>query len=229
MVVESSDKRGRGRPKTIDRDRVIDVAMDCYWREGTDAVSLNELCRRADVSKPAVYREFGGEDGLMDATLERYADTVLAPMLEHTTDDAPFADVLTAMIDIMVDLDRDMPAGCLLAKMRVLSSQLGPSTQTRADRLREASRARYADWVERARARGEIAADVPTTVAAAFIDNQFTALLIQVAQGEEPGMLRAQAELSFAGLTSGADATVNSQARSLRTHSDAAHRRTSSG
>lgn len=207
MVVESSGGRRRGRPKTIDRERVIDVAMDSYWREGTDAVSLNELCRRADVSKPALYREFGGEDGLMDATLEHYAETVLAPMLDRTTDDAPFAEVLAAMIDIMLDINRDMPAGCLLAKMRVLSSQLGPATQNRADNLRAEARARYVDWVERAKARGEIAEDVPTTVAAAFIDNQFTALLIQIAQGDEPDMLRAQASLSFTGLTNGAGAT----------------------
>jgi AcrR family transcriptional regulator len=222
MVDESRDKRGRGRPKSIDRDSVIDVAMDSYWREGTDAVSLNELCRRAGVSKPAVYREFGGEDGLMDATLEHYATTVLAPMLERTTDDAPFANVLGAMIDMMVDLDRGMPAGCLLAKMRVLSSQLGSATQSRADSLREEARGRYADWVERAKATGEIDPGVSTPIAAAFIDNQFTALLIQVALGEDPDMLRAQAELSFAGLTNGADGTVNSRARTRQTHSDAA-------
>lgn len=202
MVVESSGGRGRGRPKTIDRERVIDVAMDAYWREGTDAVSLNELCRRADVSKPALYREFGGEDGLMDVTLERYAETVLAPMLDRTTNDAPFAEVLAAMIDIMLDINRDMPAGCLLAKMRVLSSQLGSATQTRADGLRDEARGCYADWVERAKARGEIDPGVSTPVAAAFIDNQFTALLIQVALGEDRDMLRLQAELSFAGLTS---------------------------
>jgi AcrR family transcriptional regulator len=203
LAEESSEHRARGRPKTIDRDRVIDVAMDSYWREGTDAVSLNELCRRAGVSKPAVYREFGGEDGLMDATLERYAETVLEPMLERTEDDAPFADVLAALIDTIVDLDRDMPAGCLLAKMRVLSSQLGSATRTRADQLRTASRARYAHWLDRAKARGDIADDIPTSVAAAFVDNQLTALLIQVAQGEDPDMLRAHAEIGFAGLTKG--------------------------
>lgn len=201
MEVESSDNRPRGRPKTIDRDHVIEVAMDGYWREGTDAVSLNELCRRAGVSKPALYREFGGEDGVMDATLEHYAETVLAPMLDLTTHDDPFADVLASMIDIMIDLDRDMPPGCLLAKMRVLSSRLGAATQTRTDNLRAEAQARYADWVERAKAQGEITADIPTTVAAAFIDNQFTALLTQIALGEDPDMLRAQSRLTFAGLT----------------------------
>lgn len=207
MEVETSERRGRGRPKTIDRDHVIDVAMDCYWREGTDAISLNELCRRAGVSKPALYREFGGEDGLMDATLEHYAETVLAPMLERTTEDDSFADVLASIVDVMVDLDRGMPPGCLLAKMRVLSSRLGTATQTRTNNLRVEARARYADWVERAKKRGEIAPDIPTPLAAAFIDNQFTALLIQIALGEDPDMLRAQARLTFAGLTSRAGTT----------------------
>lgn len=72
MVIGSTGTRRRGRPKTFDRDPMIDVAMECYWREGTDGVSLNELYRRADVSKPGVYREFGGEDGLMAAVLEHY-------------------------------------------------------------------------------------------------------------------------------------------------------------
>jgi len=88
--------------------------------------------------------------------------------------------------------------------MRVLSSQLGPTAQTRADDLRADACARYANWVERAKARGEISAEIPTEVAAAFIDNQSTALLIQVAQGEDPDALRAQAALSFAGLTNSA-------------------------
>ena len=201
MVIGSSEVRRRGRPKTFDRDRMIDVAMDRYWREGTDNVSLNELCRRAEVSKPGVYREFGGEDGLMAAVLEHYADTVLAPTLEQTTQDRPFAEVLTTLVEFMTELDRGMPAGCLLAKMRVLSSRLGPATQARVDTLREDARASYADWVERAKVGGEIAPSIPTTIAAAFIDAQFTALLIQVALGEDPEMLRAQARLTFAGLT----------------------------
>jgi len=200
-VVESSDIRGRGRPKTFDRDRTIDVAMDCYWREGTDGVSLNDLCRRAEVSKPGLYREFGGEDGVMDAALERYADAVLAPVWARTTEDHPFADVLAELVGFMTDPASTRPAGCLFTKMRVMSSRLGPATQARVDALRAEARATYARWVERARDRGEIPATVPTTVAAAFIDTQFTTLLTHVALGEDPESLRSQAALAFAGLT----------------------------
>lgn len=200
-MTESSERRGRGRPKTFDRERVIDVAMECYWRDGTDGVSLNELCRRAEVSKPGVYREFGGEDGLMDAVLEHYADVVLRPTLDLTVQDRPFPEVLAVLVGFMTDPRPIMPAGCLLTKMRVLSSRLGPVTQARVEALREDARATYGRWIDRAKARGEITTSVPTAVLAAFIDTQFTSLLTQSALGEDPESLRAQADLAFAGLT----------------------------
>lgn len=205
MEDEASEAPKRGRPKTFARDRAIDVAMEAYWREGTDGIPLNEVCRRANVSKPGVYREFGGEDGLMDAVLERYAETVLAQMFERIASDRPFAEVLEALIEFMTDAGRDMPAGCLLAKMRVVSSHLGPATRARAEALGADARVRYADWVERAKGRGEIAPSVPTDVAAAFIDTQFTCLLVQMAAGAEPGPLRSQVRLAFIGLVAGGD------------------------
>ena len=156
MEVGASTVPRRGRPKTFDRDRVIDVAMDCYWREGTDAVPLNELCRRAQVSKPGIYREFGGEDGLMDAVLARYAETVLAPTWEQTTHDRPFAEVLATLVGFMTGADGSKPAGCLLSMMRVLSSDLGPATTARVEALGAHARVTYAEWVERAKMRGEI-------------------------------------------------------------------------
>ena len=69
----SPHKPARGRPKTFDRDRTLDVAMESYWREGPGGISLNEVCRRAQVSKPGLYREFGNEDGLLDAVLTRWS------------------------------------------------------------------------------------------------------------------------------------------------------------
>lgn len=105
----------------------------------------------------------------------------------------------------MTDADRAMPAGCLLAKMRVVSSHLGPATRSRVEALGTDARVRYADWVERAKGRGEIPPSVPTDVAAAFIDTQFALLLVQMAAGAEPGSLRAQARLAFVGLVVGVD------------------------
>ncbi|MFT5586648.1 MAG: hypothetical protein ACI9VR_004247, partial [Cognaticolwellia sp.] len=43
------DKPRRGRPSTFDRHRAVELAMENYWREGVHALSLNEMCRRAQI------------------------------------------------------------------------------------------------------------------------------------------------------------------------------------
>jgi hypothetical protein len=63
------EKRGRGRPQTLDRQRTVEVAMTSFWCDGVRDVSMNEICRRANVSKPGVYLEFGNEDGLTEAAV----------------------------------------------------------------------------------------------------------------------------------------------------------------
>ncbi|MFT4702613.1 MAG: hypothetical protein ACI81R_000299 [Bradymonadia bacterium] len=78
---EAALKRRRGGPKAFDRVHRLEVAMDSYWREGLDSVSLNEICRRAGVSKPRFYRKFGGEDWVMGAVLMHYTEVVFAPSL----------------------------------------------------------------------------------------------------------------------------------------------------
>jgi hypothetical protein len=107
--------------------------------------------------------------------------------------------VVADVVALGFELGECLPEGGEM--MRVLSSDLGPATTARVEALGAHARVTYADWVERAKTRGEIASGVPTTVAAAFIDTQFTMLLVQMALGADPELLRAQAGLAFAGLT----------------------------
>lgn len=193
-------KPTRGRPKTFDRDRTLAVALDAYWREGPQAMSVNEVCRLAGVSKPGMYREFGSEDGLTDAVLARYEELVLAPLIDRVGEDRPFEETLTALIDFMTARNAGAPNGCLFAKFRAASTDVGPVTRAHVEALREASLAAYTQWAERARERGEIDTSVPVELAAAFIDGQFASILTQAAAGEDPAMIRAQARLAFIGL-----------------------------
>ncbi|MEM9757417.1 MAG: TetR/AcrR family transcriptional regulator, partial [Pseudomonadota bacterium] len=74
--MNDGEKPQRGRPKTLDVDKTLDIAMGAYWRSDPADVSLNTICQMAGVSKPALYRQFGNEDGLMRAVLDRYAAQV---------------------------------------------------------------------------------------------------------------------------------------------------------
>ena len=170
--------------------------MDAYWREGPDAVSLNEICRRAGVSKPGLYRAFGGEDKLLDAALEHYADVVLAPYFAGVDPDTPLRDTLEAIVASFTDADRAGPPGCLLARLQQADG-LGPLATGRVEGLRQQARDSYATLIELAKARCEVAEEIPTEVAAAMVDIECNAVLLRMAAGEDPQLLRAQAGLAF--------------------------------
>jgi AcrR family transcriptional regulator len=59
------------------KPQVLETALNAYWRNDRAAVSVNAVCVLACISKPSLYREFGSEDGLTAAVLERYRQTVL--------------------------------------------------------------------------------------------------------------------------------------------------------
>ena len=170
--------------------------MDAYWGEGPDALSLNEICRRAGVSKPGLYRAFGGEDQLMDAVLERYAEVVLAPNMAAVDVDAPLVDTLGSIITSFTSVERAGPPGCLLARLQH-TNELGPVVSKRIDTLRREARTAYATLIEAAKSRGEVAKGVPTEVAAAMIDIQCNTVLARMSAGEDPKLLRDQAMLAF--------------------------------
>jgi TetR/AcrR family transcriptional regulator, copper-responsive repressor len=201
-MTADSTKRPRGRPKTFDRDRTLDVAIDSYWRDGLDSVSVNEICRRAGISKPGLYREFGNEDALMDAALTHYSETVLGPVLATLSDDRPFRETLGSLIDFATrEETAEVPAGCLFAKMRSFRWRLGPITGAHVDQLRAAAIAAYAAWLQRCADNGDIELPAALETTATYVDAQLTTMLTRISAGEDPKLVRSHARLAFAVLT----------------------------
>lgn len=182
----SKTKASRGRPKTIDRNQTITVAMQAYWQEDVDTVSLNEICRRAAVSKPSLYREFGNEDGLMKAVLEAYQTQVLTPIYQMIAADRPFQETLNNLIEVVTSVsdDPETPKGCYLVKLRESYAKVGEATQGQADLAKEEALSVYEDWVDRAKANGEFSIDMPSRFAAIYIDAQLNNAFSLIARDE---------------------------------------------
>lgn len=185
-------KASRGRPKTLDREQTLAVAIQAYWREDVDSISLNEICRRAQVSKPSLYREFGNEDGLMKAVLVAYQKQVLAPVYQMIAADAPFRETLDSLVSMVTRSgdapvfgeDQAVPRGCLFVKMRESYGHLGAETRTEIDQAKEEALTVYEDWVTRARAKGEFRGEMSSRFAAIYIDAQLSHAASLLARGE---------------------------------------------
>lgn len=197
-MTETTPKKTRGRPKTFASDHALDVAFDGYWREGMYGMSVNEVCRRAGVSKPGLYRAYGSEDGLTSAVLQRYEET--ETILDMVAQDRPFAEVLKDLICAYTEAG-DAPVGCLLTKMRSAVTVIGPKTQARIEQVRGKVLGAFADWIRRARARGEINPEVSDDLATGYLDTQLTTILTRMAAKEDPLTIRTEASLAFSILT----------------------------
>jgi AcrR family transcriptional regulator len=198
---DESTPRPRGRPKTFDRAHALDTAVDSYWREGVDAVSLNEICRRAGVAKPGLYREFGDEDHLMDAALTRYHADVLVPLLASLRDDRPFRETLEFLLAaITTPTVAGGPSGCLIAKMRAARLRLGPVTGEHIDRISIEMKAAYAAWLRRCAQSGDIELSESVETTASYIDAQLTMALNRIGAGEDPTTARTHTRMAFAAI-----------------------------
>lgn len=164
----------RGRPKTLDRDQVLQTALMQYWSKGPNEVAIGEICTLTGASKPGVYREFGSDDGLKLAALDAYSHLVIRPFFEVLEHDRSFGDAQTALIDFTTQ-DRaaiGIPNGCLHVAMRAQRDKLGVMTRKKVDLLRQEGLDNYAVWIEQAKSRGEFRMDIPTDIVALYFDAQ---------------------------------------------------------
>ncbi|EFH10518.1 TetR/AcrR family transcriptional regulator [Pseudoroseomonas cervicalis] len=69
-----------GRPPTIDRDRVLDLAEQILLKDGTGALTIDAVAKAAGVSKGGIQSRLGTKDDLIKAMLERWTGEYEAQM-----------------------------------------------------------------------------------------------------------------------------------------------------
>lgn len=194
--------RTRGRPKTLDREQVLQTAMMSYWQEGPTEVPIGEICRRAGVSKPAVYREFGNDDGLKTAVLDAYRDLMLAPIHEILARDMPFDQALDVLIEFICK-DRSvegLPEGCLFVAMRMHQSTIGDLASAKVEELHDEMIGKYSEWIERAKSKGQLGKDISTEVAAYHLCTQSNSALWMAQLGLSHDLIKDILRMAFASL-----------------------------
>lgn len=173
--------------------------MDQFWRTGIHALSLNALCKLTELSKPSFYREFGDQDGLIAASLERYRSVVVTPLLSLMGEPLPFHALLQDIVQAMTT-PGERPPGCLFSTLRVELETLGPATRAKIQQIEQERRAAMTAWLERAQQSQAIRGDLPAELGARFLDSQFTLILLLMGSGHPPEEIRAQATLALTAL-----------------------------
>ena len=60
------------RPRTFDPDKVLDIALDVFWRKVFHGTSLDDITDESGLGKPSLYAAFGDKASLYLKVLDRY-------------------------------------------------------------------------------------------------------------------------------------------------------------
>ena len=190
-------KPARGRPKTMNAEKVLDVAISAYWRSDPADVSVNAICQMAGISKPSLYREFGSEDGLTRAVLDTYAERVLSAVFAILHGGQGLQATLAALIDF-ASADPRMETGCLFYKMRAGKHRLGPVTRARVEEIDAAAQSAYAAFLQSCRDAGEwTTVGLSVEAGAKYLGEQLALAITQRASGEDPARIREMLTLAL--------------------------------
>jgi AcrR family transcriptional regulator len=201
--MEKVIKSPRGRPKFLNRERVLSIAMEQYWRHGPTQVSINDICDLSGSSKPSVYREFGSDDRLKAAALLAYKAIAIDPLLARLNGMQPIAKTLNSIIDFIMQ-DRQLqnaPDGCLFALMKAQRHCFGPETQQCLDGVRTEFVSSFATWIDTSKSAGVFRKDIPTNAAVHQIEALHTGASSLQRDGESPEEVRQMLTFGLAAIS----------------------------
>jgi TetR/AcrR family transcriptional repressor of nem operon len=164
------------RPKSFDEDKVLDAAVDCFWRNGLRSASIRDLADVMGIAGPSLYNAYGCKRALFVKALERYAGKRLRNRIARLETELPPKDAVLAFFAGTIDQALDDPdgRGCLL----VNSAMDAP----REDAELTALIADYLDEIkgffERCLKAGQSAGDIPAALDASDMAQLLLVLML---------------------------------------------------
>ena len=102
-----------GRPREFDEERVLEAAMEAFWKRGYEATSLAELCRATGLNKGSLYQAFGDKHRLFMRALAFYADKEYRAVMEVATQSESSLENIRAAVRKIIE-DAGSSKGCMM-------------------------------------------------------------------------------------------------------------------
>jgi TetR/AcrR family transcriptional regulator, transcriptional repressor for nem operon len=148
-----------GRPRTFDIDTAVDRAMELFWRQGFEATSTEELVEGLGITRGSLYKAFGSKEQLYAMALRRYCQRHAGGLIEMLDRAEHVRPAIRAALLELVEADlADPERGCLMVNAATERSSHSDTVQQVSHTLGQVESA-LAGALERARVRGDIAAD----------------------------------------------------------------------
>ncbi len=184
-----------GRHREFDVQKVLDAALNVFWRKGYERASYADLVEAAGVERPALYSAFGNKEALFRQALARYDELYLDYIPEALL--LPTArEVAAHILYNAADLNTRYPdhTGCLgVNGALAVSDDAEPVRQALID-FRAAGQAQLRARFERAKTEGDLPEQAKPDALAAFVMAITHGMAVQAKAGFSHDMLKAVAD-----------------------------------
>ena len=189
------------RTKAFEPAEVLDRAMDLFWRHGYAATGLDQLVRRTGASRYGLYATFGGKRDLLLASLERYSQAVMDPMVEPLEDARASATEIRGFFDRVLDVIRSPGdrRGCLMCNTAFERGALDPAAARRVRRHFDRVRRLLARALANARRDGSLSRDIALPAGADHLLGTAAGAFLLDRSGMAMGLIRRFVDIALQG------------------------------
>ena len=130
-------RRSPGRPRSIDRDRLMDLAEEIVTKEGAAALTIDALAKAAGVTKGGVQYAFGTKEALVEALFARWNDTYSEAVRAIVGTDAGARAKIRGHVaaTLASDVSDHAKSAALMAALLRSPDQLGPARRWYRERI----------------------------------------------------------------------------------------------
>ena len=188
-----------GRPRSFDKDKALDQAMEVFWRKGYEGASLSDLTKAMGINPPSLYAAFGNKEGLLKAALDRYAEQRKG-FLRTAFDEATARKVAECLLRGVADFHTDPanPPGCLFTQGGLAcgdgAEMIPRELAARRAQMEESVRDRF----ERARREGDLPRDADPAALARYLSTVMQGMGVQAAAGATREQLQQTVDFALA-------------------------------
>jgi AcrR family transcriptional regulator len=191
-------KKPTGRPRSFDRDKALDRALQVFWRKGYEGASLSDLTAAMRIERPSLYAAFGDKAGLFRKVLDRYQEGpagYIRDALQEPTARRAVERLFRDTIDASTDAHN--PRGCLLVQGALACGNEPDCVRRDLISRRAAGESLLRRRFQRAKGEGDLPADADPAALARFIITILHGMAVRSASGTTRRELQGIADLAL--------------------------------
>jgi len=149
------------RPRSFNKETVLDQVMILFWEKGYGATSMMDIQKTTGLKPGSLYECFGDKHSLFLETIARYRDTVIRRRLDKLVAPGPARARLEEFFEDLIEfsLGEGKKLGCLMSNSAIELAQHDEETRDVVqDNLVEVAEA-FCEVVRDGQIRGEFSSD----------------------------------------------------------------------